>query len=63
MIKTKKMANGTYAWGYGDGDWFETQAVTPWGARVQGIKFRRRMDEFSEHSRSNYIPTDMMLEG
>lgn len=61
-ITTKKMANGTYAWVM-DGETFPTKAVTPHGARVQGLTFNRRMDEILERSRKGWNPTDVTLEG
>jgi len=61
-IRTKKLANGTYAWGMG-GEWFPTKAVTPHGARVQGVKFNRRVDEVLERSRKGWEPTAVTLEG
>jgi hypothetical protein len=51
-LKTRKEANGTYSWKVSTADypgvWERTEAVTPWGARAQGMPYLRLLAEGEE---------------
>lgn len=67
-IRTKKMADGTYAWkldladGFTKNPWERTQARTPWGARVQGMPYlvaeRKAAEKFAASGWTGYVPND-----
>ncbi|MFG3405604.1 hypothetical protein [Streptomyces sp. NPDC048142] len=61
-VTTKRQANGTYSYIL-DGVTTPTEAVTPYGARVQGLQMAAWVAGFATRTRKGYNASDVTLEG